>query len=138
MRLRLGDFAGAWQLARVIDDRLAGRRGSLQGEARFVPDGRGLVYTEEGTLVFPGQTPVTASQSYLWRKAADAIEVRFSDGRAFHVIGLTVPVSEARHDCAPDVYRVAYDFSAWPDWSATWAVAGPRKDYTMVSHYFRA
>ena len=44
---------------------------------------------------------------------------------------------EAEHWCDPDMYRVGYDFSAWPEFAATWEVAGPKKAYRMVSRYRR-
>ncbi|MDJ0630303.1 MAG: DUF6314 family protein [Rhodobacter sp.] len=135
--LQLADFAGEWRLAREIDDRLTIRHGRLSGTARFDPGGWGLVYLEKGLLDFPGQTPLTVRQSYLWRAAGRTVAVSFSDGRAFHTIDLAGSTAAARHDCAPDVYTVAYDFSRWPDWSATWDVTGPRKDYSMTSWYWR-
>ncbi|MCE8467683.1 DUF6314 family protein, partial [Rhodovulum sulfidophilum] len=56
------------------------------------------------------------------------------DGRFFHLIAPGAR-PEARHDCAPDLYRVRYDFSAWPCWSSFWEVRGPRKNYAMESSY---
>ncbi len=100
-------------------------------------DGTGLTYTEEGTLAFPGQPPLTARQSYLWRADGAALAVHFQDKTAFHHIDLTKKNPTARHDCAPDTYLVTYDFTAWPNWSATWTVTGPRKDYVSTSRYSR-
>ena len=41
------------------------------------------------------------------------------------------------HPCGADLYRVEYDFSRWPEWSAVWDVSGPRKNYTMESRFRR-
>jgi hypothetical protein len=61
--------------------------------------------------------------------------VLFADGRPFHAFDPGAARPEAAHDCPPDLYRVRYDFSDWPDWQAAWEVRGPRKDYRMVSRY---
>ena len=50
---------------------------------------------------------------------------------------LADPSPRTVHLCAPDRYEVAYDFTAWPHWSATWTVEGPRKDYVMTSQTIR-
>jgi hypothetical protein len=44
----------------------------------------------------------------------------------------------AAHECAPDQYRVGYDFRAWPRWMANWRVRGPRKHYRIVSTFTRS
>ena len=131
---RLEDFAGDWALLRVIDDARGGHAARLEGRARFVPDAGGLAYEETGLLSLPGQPPMEATRRYLWRAASAGIEVFFEDGRFFHLIGPGAR-PEARHDCPPDRYVVAYDFSHWPDWSTRWRVEGPRKDYAMRSDY---
>ena len=91
---------------------------------------------EEGWLALPGGgAPLRATRRYLWAADAAWLEVRFEDGRPFHTVPLDVARPEAAHDCAPDVYRVAYDFADWPRWRAVWRVTGPRKDYVMTSDY---
>ena len=127
-------FAGLWRLERAIEDRRAGTAGAFSGSARLTPDGAGLRYEEQGTLTLPGAAPMQAARAYLWRREAEDIAVFFDDGRRFHVIGES---ARDRHWCDPDLYDVTYDFARWPDWSATWDVSGPRKDYRMVSRYSR-
>jgi hypothetical protein len=132
---RLEDFAGRWRLTRRIADALAGAEGRLEGWAEFRPVSGGLVCEEKGLLSYGGGPPLQASRSYLWRaEAPGRIAVSFEDGRPFHVFALG-PAAEAAHDCAPDRYHVAYDFSRWPAWRAVWTVTGPRKDYVSVSEY---
>lgn len=135
----LADFAGDWVIARQVEDRLAGQQAVFEGLARLTPDGAGLHWHETGLLRLPGQPPVRAERRYLWRAAAGThggIEVLFEDGRPFHAF---VPGRQesARHDCAPDLYQVRYDFAGWPRWQAVWQVTGPRKDYVMTSRYAR-
>jgi hypothetical protein len=132
------DFAGDWTLLRRIRDARAGVEGTFTGAARLSPMGRGLRYDERGRLDLPGQPSLEATRSYLWHEAGPGrIEILHDDGRPFHSFALG-PVAEAEHACPPDLYRVSYDFSRWPDWSATWVVSGPRKDYTSVTDYRRA
>lgn len=129
----LQDFFGRWLVERTIDDRL-GHPGRFDGTARFTPDGEGLRYREEGTLRL-GDLALAAHRDYLWREDGDGIAVLFPDGRPFHrfrALGWAVGTD---HPCGRDLYRVAYDFAGWPDWSAEWTVTGPAKDYTMVSRY---
>jgi len=130
----LEDFTGAWRLSRVIEDARAGQIVHLEGRALFTPDEAGLVCEESGKLQLPGQAPLQATRRFLWRRAEGGIAVHFEDGRFFHLIGPGLN-PEAMHDCPPDLYRVAYDFSRWPDWSTRWRVEGPRKDYAMRSTY---
>ncbi|KNG95384.1 DUF6314 family protein [Pseudaestuariivita atlantica] len=126
----LADFEGRWSLTRRIDDRRAGQEATFDGTAVFAPDGTGLTLTETGWLQPATGPRLQGSRRYLWR---EGIEVFFEDGRPFHRFTPAAPA--ALHDCPPDTYRVTYDFTRWPRWTATWEVTGPRKDYTMVSAY---
>ncbi len=137
MRPRLQDFEGAWRIARAIHP-ADGAGARFDGEARFRPDGQGLAYAEIGQLQLAGHPPVRAERCYLWRNGpAGVIEVFFPDGRPFHRIDLGAAAPSDRHLCDPDIYDVTYDFRRWPDWSSRWRVRGPRKDYRMISEYFR-
>jgi hypothetical protein len=130
---RLQDFAGAWRLTRRIADRAGGQCLRFAGTARFVADVGGLAYEERGVLRLPGQPPFEAHRRYLWREEGGLIVVDHGDGRAFHAFDPAAP--EAEHLCPPDTYRVAYRFARWPLWSALWTVAGPRKDYRMLTRF---
>lgn len=134
--MRLADFEGTWIVERTIADARTGQRGRFEGIARFVPDGAGLSYREEGRLALGDAAPLAASRSYLWREnTAGEIEVHFPDGRFFHRFEPDAPAPADTHDCAPDRYRVRYDFAGWPRWTAVWRVTGPRKDYEMVTRF---
>jgi len=134
VRPGLEEFAGVWRLERQINDNHGARLGTLNGMARFAADGTGLTYNEEGKLVLPGSAPLAAGQGYLWRPDPGGIAVLFTDERPFHLIAPGL-APKAEHICGADLYRVAYDFSGWPEWTATWRVIGPRKDYRMTSRY---
>jgi hypothetical protein len=132
----LQEFARAWKLTRRIVDALSGQTGHFVGTAEFRADADGLVYHEAGEMRLGSGPALWAERSYLWRQGARGIEVYFDDGRFFHRIE-PQPCPEADHWCDPDSYRVAYDFSGWPNWSARWTVVGPRKNYEMISDYRR-
>lgn len=132
----LTEFEGRWQIARRIGDARSGGTGRFEGEAVFAPDAEGLRYTETGVLKLDGQAEFMARRVYLWRADSAGVAVSFEDGRPFHCFEFA-PHPEASHWCDPDTYAVRYDFANWPDWSARWAVSGPRKSYVMTSLYSR-
>jgi len=134
--LEINDFLGGWHLSRVIDDRHAGQRGTLEGAAEITRDGSRYLYREQGTLSLGGQV-MQAARQYLWLPLPGGVDVRFEDGRRFHRIDLSGATTGDTHACSPDMYRVNYDFAGWPEWRALWRVGGPRKDYEMVTVYRR-
>ena len=134
---KLSDFAGEWRIERQIKDHLAGDTLKFSGTASFTPEDDALRYLETGILQRSGQADMTASQRYLWRQTEGGIEVFFADGRFFHRLE-SAEQANAVHDCPPDFYRVAYDFSDFSRWNSRWRVTGPRKDYEMTSVYCRA
>ena len=137
-RMILSDFLGDWQLTRQITDALHSQNGQLEGRARFVTGGDGLRYEETGQLTLASGAVLQADRAYLWDADAGGIAVRFAYGIAFHRFDPVGQVSGTTHLCGEDTYSVAYDFGRWPNWSATWDVTGPRKDYRSISHYNRA
>ncbi len=137
MALGLKDFAGRWRLDRRIRDAQGDREGRFRGDALFRPEGATLFYRERGELTLDGRE-MAAEQSHVWRQEGNRICVVFADGRPFHTFELGVLTPEGRHVCAPDLYRVLYDFGAWPEWRSEWRVSGPRKDYTLTTRYVPA
>lgn len=134
-RRRLSDFVGTWHLARDIDDWLSGAPARLEGSAALTASGIGATYEETGTLRLGTGPSVAARRRYLWRDVGHEIAVAFADGRPFHSFDPGEAQPEAEHLCGADLYRVRYDFTAWPVWRAVWEVRGPRKDYRLVSVY---
>ncbi|MDF1854756.1 DUF6314 family protein [Pseudooceanicola sp.] len=137
---RLADFSGIWRLQRRIRHG-DGTSGQAEGQVVFAPAGEGLRQHETGLLRMNGpegpMPPLAFTRDYLWSEGADELIVRFSDGRDFHHFDATGAKASAHHICPPDDYRVAYDFSAWPDWRAVWMVSGPQKSYTMDTLFYR-
>lgn len=132
-----GDFVGDWHLARRIDH-AQDPSASFTGRAVLSDAKGGFWYREDGQLQIKGHAAFTAERRYFWIEDAGGVTVLFDDGRPFHQIDLSGPVSEDRHHCDPDIYDVHYDFTGWPNWTCTWRVQGPRKDYVMISSYSRA
>ena len=134
----LTDFLGTWRFSRLIRDARGAEIGQVAGQVAITGDASQARFDEAGEMVLPGQQPLKAARSYLWVADPAGVAVSFDDGRPFHLIRLDAPQSEAEHWCDPDSYHVAYDFTLWPLWTATWRVTGPRKDYLMVTAYERA
>ncbi|MDA7424513.1 DUF6314 family protein [Thalassococcus lentus] len=129
MPVELSDFFGEWRIDRDIRQH-SGGAGRFEGTAVWTPEAGGAVYTETGFLSLPGQGRFQAERSYVWDHD---LRVCFDDGRFFHQV--PPKGGEAAHWCDPDQYDASYDFDSWPNWSCTWRVQGPRKDYTMISRY---
>lgn len=131
---RLAALRGRWRTLRVLRH-ADGARARFGGFTTWSPmNGGGLRCLEEGTLRQDGRS-FPAGRETLWQAGPGGIEVRFADGRPFHTVGRD---AAARHDCAPDIYWLRYDWSAWPRWSVRWRVRGPRKDYRALTRYLRA
>ncbi|MCL3882581.1 DUF6314 family protein [Marivita sp. GX14005] len=128
----LRDFEGSWAVSRVILDRTAGPC-RFDGTAQFSSTSFGLHYSEAGRLYLPDHAPIRAERQYLWQSCGNRIEVKFSNGAAFHTFDPADP--RAAHFCDPDSYSVTYHFENWPIWRSTWIVRGPRKSYRMVTTY---
>ncbi|WP_147125393.1 DUF6314 family protein [Shimia ponticola] len=126
--MRHADFQRRWRIARVISH-ADGSEAQFAGTASIGAD---WVYEEIGTLSMGGQS-FEATRTYLWHPVEGGFDIRFDDGRAFHRLRFDDMVAD--HWCDPDTYRVSYDLRAFPDWSATWRVTGPRKDYSMITRY---
>jgi Family of unknown function (DUF6314) len=131
-------FQGVWRLERRIDDRRAGQQGSLSGEAVFIPDGAGLLYSEDGRMVIGGHDG-TATQTYRYTfPDAGRAAVSFRDGRFFHDLDLRTGAWSCTHLCDPDRYDGEFTVLGPDTWRVVWKVTGPRKDLTLDSTYRRA
>jgi len=130
---QLSDFEGKWSINRDIKDHISGRDSRFDGQAVFTQDQDQLIYHETGKLKLPDAPPMTSERRYFWRAVDGGVAVFFDDDRPFHQFLFTTAASD--HWCDPDQYNVEYNFAAWPVWTATWRVKGPRKDYAMHSSY---
>ena len=127
----LYDFVGNWTFERSVRH-ASGDKASASGTVVFQPLGEALLYNEMGRMSLNDAAALSTTRRYIWRLG---LEVQFEDGRAFHQIP---PLGgTAEHWCDPDQYTVHYNFSKWPEWVSIWSVVGPRKAYTMTTHYMR-
>ena len=131
MARRLQDFEGVWAFERRIVH-ADGQEARVTGRAVWSREGTGLDHVETGEMRLPGAAPMRVARRYRWEEGP---RVYFTDGRFFH----DVPAEggETHHWCDPDRYDGRYDFGPWPDFTVTWVVRGPRKDYRMVTRYTR-
>jgi hypothetical protein len=136
-------LSGDWTVVRRICDHRTGQVGSFRGTASFCPcaapeTGRLLAYTESGELRL-GNHHGPASRSLLVRDLDDGTaDVRFADGREFYRLDLRTGKCEAAHPCRADHYHVTVTRLSADSYAETWRVAGPAKDYELVSTYTRA
>lgn len=133
----LAAFEGQWAFARRIEH-ADGMIDHAQGQACFAPDPAGLWQDEQGVLTLARGGAFRFERRYLWQAQGGLIHTRFADGRAFHDFDPALARPQASHDCAPDTYTVAYDFTDWPVWRAQWHVQGPNKAYWMITRYHRS
>jgi hypothetical protein len=132
-------LTGAWRIARTVKDARGGQNGGFDGMAVFalLPDG-GLLLTESGTMRLGGYTG-PAEQTYHYRFPDDPrrAEVFRHDGTLFHELDLTGGTAEAVHHCGADIYQGTFRVLGPDEWVVEWVVSGPRKDYQMVTRYYR-
>ena len=138
MKLGADDFLGEWRITREITDFRILESGSLEGVAEFTATDDGLRYHERGTLQFAGGAPMVAERANLWTFTDTDVFVAYADGAPFHSFARTGGPEATPHLCGDDWYHGTYSFVAFPDWTVTWSVKGPRKDYRSVTHYQRA
>ena len=132
------DFAGVWQVLRQITDRRAGQAGQFSGTATLTPHGpQGLLYAETGQMQIGAGPVMQATRRYLWLLDGARVFVQFEDGRPFHHFTPLGLAAGTDHLCGADMYRVIYDFTGWPGWTACCEVSGPRKAYRLESRYWR-
>ncbi|KAL2161711.1 hypothetical protein VTH06DRAFT_8273 [Thermothelomyces fergusii] len=120
------------------------------------------LYVEEGEFTAPSGLTFRATRRYVWRydEKRDRLSVWFvrtdDQKRAdylFHEIDFVVPdegrgeadgkgwEAKAGHLCVDDFYDVKYQFNFravnLSDWRLSYAVTGPKKDYTIDGLYSR-
>ncbi len=125
------DLLGTWTLAREIEDRYAGQRRTVLGEATLSRQSEDHVrWRESGVMTWAGgRTEVGRTLDVVRR--ADDWWVLFSDGREFHPWSVT---DRLDHPCGRDHYRgrITADGDAW---TVAWHCTGPEKDYSMLTRH---
>lgn len=121
---------GAWELSRVIEDRLAGEQHTVHGRLvltavssdRLLWVETGRWHREHGDVEVRRDLRLEHDDDTGWW-------MRFDDGRDFHP---WTPDEVVVHPCSPDTYSGVVSGSA-QRWTVRWEVAGPHKDYTMTT-----
>jgi len=133
-----GYLHGAWRFERKVHDSLLDQEGDCLGDASFSEDGDKLLYREEGELKM-GNIETSTEREYVYNFPASSMaEVRFPDGRFFHVLDLTKGIVRVEHQCGDDTYHGLYRVLSDRAWLSVWRVKGPRKSQVITTHYLRA
>ncbi len=130
---------GDWDVERRICDRRGGQDGAFRGTASFraSADGCGLEYTEDGELHFGSHRGPARRRLTFCGREDGAADVRFADGREFYRLDLRPDNWQAEHPCRADRYFVSVTRLSPDSFNETWQVAGPDKDYELVTTYRR-
>lgn len=138
----LGYLHGAWIFERKVFDALREETATAKGRARFVDElmnGQpGLRYREEGELDL-GAITLQTEREYIYGFLADGgvAEVRFADGRFFHVLDLSKGMVRVEHRCGEDIYQGLFRVLTDQAWLSVWRVTGPRKSQVITTHFIR-
>lgn len=130
---------GRWRFERVVDDRRARDVVHVRGTTTLTEEGVGVRWAEEGVLR-RGDLELPVSRVLHLVPGEAGWEVTFEDGREFHP---WAPGDEVVHLCGADTYRGRVQVEPGEGdgeasaWSVVWQVAGPAKDYEMVTRLRR-
>lgn len=129
---------GSWKIIREVHQVGEGNKASFEGIARFSPiDGDTMNYNEQGNLETP-EGVFAASRDYTYRFIGGGLaEVRFSDGKFFHVLDLGKGLVQVEHVCGDDTYRGLFRAVDEDTWLSVWRVEGPRKSHVISTRYYR-
>ncbi|MFB7508062.1 DUF6314 family protein [Streptomyces broussonetiae] len=135
----LAHLAGRWRVERSVHDRASGDEGRFVGATLFGPlAGGGLLHEESGDFTWQGVTrPATRTLRFLPGAAPGTADVRFADGRPFHLLDLGTGRYVADHPCAADLYRGEFTVPDADHWRTVWRVGGPAKDLLLTTDYVR-
>lgn len=134
-------LSGPWAFDRTVFDSLTKQDGKAKGVANFKAHTHNgadaLQYAEEGELEIDGIT-VETEREYLYTFPAPSMaEVRFTDGRFFHVLDLTKGLVRVEHVCGEDTYQGLFRVLSEKAWLSVWRVTGPRKSQVITTHFIR-
>lgn len=138
-------FIGPWRVERVIDDRRGARPGRAWGEVVFTDDAReerlATVCREALTIDYGGRQWNATQQTRWVFRGQNFVEMFFADGVTSCMFELEPHHHGWRarfaHPCGEDRYEGRAECAAGDAWRLIWTVAGPRKDYTLDTHYVR-
>lgn len=133
---------GAWVFERKVFDGATEQEVTATGQARFVDElmngAPGLRYREDGELDLNGVTLQTEREYIYGFPAHGVAEVRFADGRFFHMLDLSKGIVRVEHQCGDDTYHGLFRVLTDKAWLSVWRVDGPRKSQVITTHFLRA
>lgn len=138
----LGYLRGPWLFERKVFDSARDQEVTASGTANFIDElmnGQpGLRYREDGELDIDG-VKVQTEREYIYGFLADGgvAEVRFADGRFFHVLDLSKGMVRVEHQCGDDHYQGLFRVLTDDAWLSVWRVDGPRKSQVITTHFIR-
>ena len=138
----LGFFQGSWRLERKVNDSLLDQEGECAGDAHFTLTTHGgkqaLNYREESDLNIADLQTLSVSEYLLAFSAPSMAEVRFPDGRFFHLLDLTKGIVRVDHQCGDDTYHGLFRVLSADSWLSVWRILGPQKSQVITTRYLRA
>jgi hypothetical protein len=130
-------LVGSWVLRRSIDN-----GATMTGHAFIAARGnRHFDYEERVCLQLADGRMIDGERRYLFEECADGFAVSFAENppRLFHHVALERAgpslIGTAVHLCGADQYDSRYEFRADGSFVIEHAVLGPRKRYTISTHY---
>lgn len=138
----LSCLLGTWKIERTITHRFPLVESyEAIGSAKFIlEEAHILCYQEEMELRNLRTHDIFQStQQYVYRyePASDALTKYFSDGRFFYALEISGNMASGSHLCKEDHYDAEYIFESQKNFSLTYLINGPRKDYGMKTLYSR-
>jgi len=130
------DILGQWELTRNIKDKLNDKIFNLIGISIFTENNASYVCNETG-IIKSDNFQSKAHQTYSWLLKPKGWEISFLNGNFFHDLELVMCDQQVYHKCNNDIYRGFFKLNLPTDFSVTWNVSGPRKDYQSQSYYIR-
>jgi Family of unknown function (DUF6314) len=137
---------GVWKIERRL-----GTQGHMKGIAYFQPWGKGVLhYQEQGSTTLGNGKALASYRAYAYVYDQGNIAVHFWDQQQRQPAGLLhtlqfhstettgqTLVATGTHRCTDDVYQACYTFVHHQHFRLTYQVQGPRKDYTIQTHFSR-
>ena len=138
----IGFLEGTWQFERKVHDMQLDSEVDAIGVAWFKAgephNGQDtLDYIEEGGTDL-GETELELDREFRYNFTNSALaEVRFTDGRFFHVLDMSKGIVRVDHNCGEDTYSGVFRALNADGWLSVWRIEGPGKSQVVTTRYIR-
>lgn len=124
---------GSWSIFRHF-----GAQGLAVGQAAFTLLTPSLLaYREDLEVHIPGFSEAVY-QEYLYVFEEGCVYKKFKDNRLFYRLEVSNAEATGAHLCGEDHYQAHYSFLGQNNFTLTYRVKGPRKDYEILTEFTRA